>query len=285
MNPQATVVTKKFVDAPAGRIAYVERGAGPVALFVHGVFLNGHLWRDSLEQLSDVRRCIAVDLLAHGATEARAGVDLSFAGQAEMLRQLLDALGIDRVDLVANDSGGGIAQIFAATHRDRIRSLVLTNCDTHDNWPPEAFVPTVAAAASGQLTAMLPAMVANLDLARGALGVGFEDPSQLSDESLRIYLEPFATSPERAADLVRFFEAMDCRQTVAVEADLARLEAPTLLVWGTGDVFFDIEWAHWLARTIPGATRVVELPGAKLFFPQERSAELIAELRKHWEAS
>ena len=283
MTLQATDSIQKFVDLPSGRVAYAERGRGPAALFVHGVFLNGHLWRDSLAQLSDLRRCIAVDLLAHGASEARPGADLSFAGQAEMLRQLVDALGIDRVDLVANDSGGGIAQIFAANHRDRIRSLVLTNCDTHDNWPPAAFQPTVAAARSGQLTAALPAMLANPELARGALGVGFEDPSKLSDESLRVYLTPFA-DPARAADLVRFFEAMDCSQTVAIEGELAKLEAPTLLVWGTGDEFFDVAWAHWLARTIPGAKRVVELPGAKLFFPDERSAELIAELRKHWEA-
>ena len=68
---------------------------------------------------------------------------------------------------------------------------------------------------------------------------------------------------------------------MAAEPLLRRLTAPTLVVWGTDDVFFGVEWAHWLRGTIPGA-RVVELPGAKLFFPEERPGELADALREHW---
>ena len=68
-----------------------------------------------------------------------------------MLTEFLDALEIDQVDLVGNDSGGGIAQIFAALYPERVRSLTLTNCDTHDNWPPEAFKPFLEMAAAGGL--------------------------------------------------------------------------------------------------------------------------------------
>ena len=70
---------------------------------------------------------------------------------ANMLREVLDALQIDQVDVVGNDSGGGIAQIFAALNPERVRSLTLTDCDTHDNWPPEAFKPFVEMAAAGGL--------------------------------------------------------------------------------------------------------------------------------------
>src|SRR5579863_1323137 len=101
----------KTVSTPSGRIAYVERGEGPVALFVHGVLLNGHLWRHQLAHLSDIRRCIALDLLAHGGSEATADGEVSVTANARMIREFLDALGIDAVDLVGNDSGGGIAQI------------------------------------------------------------------------------------------------------------------------------------------------------------------------------
>src|SRR5262249_7058123 len=61
--------TKRSVQTPSGRISYLEQGTGPVALFVQGVLLNGHLWRHQLADLSDIRRNIAVDLLAHGDTE------------------------------------------------------------------------------------------------------------------------------------------------------------------------------------------------------------------------
>ncbi|HWF69382.1 MAG TPA: alpha/beta fold hydrolase, partial [Mycobacterium sp.] len=129
------------MGTPSGRIAYVEAGSGPVTLFVHGVLVNKHLWRHQLNALSDIRRCIAVDLLAHGDTEITPEQDVSVTTNADMLAEVLDALQIDQVDLVGNDSGGGICQIFAARHPDRIRTLTLTNCDTHDNWPPEAFKP------------------------------------------------------------------------------------------------------------------------------------------------
>src|SRR5213082_3781691 len=88
------------VETAPGCISYTEQGAGPVALFVHGVLLNRHLWRYQLSQLSDTRRCIAVDLLAHGETEIAPGQDVSVTANALMLESFLDALRIDQVDLV-----------------------------------------------------------------------------------------------------------------------------------------------------------------------------------------
>src|SRR5262245_42784319 len=116
---------KAKVKTASGTIAYVEQGQGPVALFVHGVLLNGHLWRHQLASLSDIRRCIALDLLAHGDTEIAATQDVSATANARMLGEFLDALQVDQVDLVGNDSGGGIAQIFAAHQPQRVRSLTL----------------------------------------------------------------------------------------------------------------------------------------------------------------
>ena len=121
--------TRHSVQTPSGLISYVEQGQGPVALFVHGVLLNGHLWRHQLAHLSDIRRCIAPDLLAHGGTEVTKGGDVSVTANARMILEFLDALGIDQVDLVGNDSGGGIAQIFAARNPSRVRSLKrISNC-------------------------------------------------------------------------------------------------------------------------------------------------------------
>jgi pimeloyl-ACP methyl ester carboxylesterase len=105
---------RRSVQTASGRISYTEQGTGPAVLFVHGVLLNGHLWRHQLADLSDIRRCIAVDLPAHGDTEIAPDQDVSVTANAKMLRGFLDALNINQVDLVGNDSGGGIAQIFAA---------------------------------------------------------------------------------------------------------------------------------------------------------------------------
>jgi pimeloyl-ACP methyl ester carboxylesterase len=57
---------------------------------------------------------------------------------------------------------------------------------------------------------------------------------------------------------------------------------PTLIVWGTGDRFFHRRWAQWLQHTIPGATDVIELPDARLFFPDEHACQLTTALQDHW---
>jgi pimeloyl-ACP methyl ester carboxylesterase len=272
----------KRIETPIGEIAYEERGSGAPAVFLHGVFLNGYLWRHVIHRVADVRHCIAVDLPAHGATKTREDQDLSFPAVAELLEAFCDALSLEQVDLVGNDSGGGIAQIFAARHPQRLRSLTLTNCDVHDNWPPEAFKPTMQAAAEGRLKEMGEAMLADIDAARAAFSVGYEHPEQLTEETVRTYIEPLQ-SDASARNLERWFSAMDCAQTVAVEDQLRTLQVPTLIVWGTADVFFDVEWAYWLRDTIPGARRVIELDGAKLFFPEERPEELASALREHWD--
>jgi pimeloyl-ACP methyl ester carboxylesterase len=137
-----TALERHFANTPSARISYLQAGGeGSVALFVHGVIVNGYLWRHrhQLAALSDLRRCIAVDLMGHGHTVIAPEQPVSFEAQAEMLAQFLDTLGLDQVDLVANNSGTGIAQIFATRYPERLRTLTLTNGDVQDNWPPKDF--------------------------------------------------------------------------------------------------------------------------------------------------
>jgi pimeloyl-ACP methyl ester carboxylesterase/uncharacterized damage-inducible protein DinB len=284
-NAQAeTWMVRHSVNTPSGRISYLEQGKGPVALFVHGVLLNGYLWRHQLADLSDIRRCIAVDLLAHGDTDISPNQDVSVTANAKMLNEFLDALNIDQVDLVANDSGSGIAQIFAALYPKHVRSLTLTDGDTHDNWPPEAFKPFLAMAAAGGLSKTLNAMIAGKNVYRSpaALGPAYEHPELVSDDAIEKYLCPLVRSEQRTRDVERFLAAFDNKHTLAIEDRLKNLTAPTLIVWGTDDVYFDVKWGRWLSATITGTRRYVEFKGARIFFPEERWQDFDKELRLHW---
>jgi pimeloyl-ACP methyl ester carboxylesterase len=287
METVQAIAERHFVQIPAGRISYLEQGSGAVALFVHGVLLNAHLWRHQLQALSGIRRCIAVDLLAHGDTEIARGQGISVTANASMIKEFLDALKIDRVDLVANDSGTGIAQIFAALYPHHIRSLTLTNGDCHDNWPPEAFKPFLAMAAGGDLLKTLNAMLADKNVYRSqqALGPAYEHPDRVSDDIIEKYLRPLVRNEARTRDFERFLAAFDNRHTQDVERQLNALRAPTLIVWGTDDVYFPVKWSHWLAENIPGTRRRVELKDARIFFPEERWEEFNRELREHWRAA
>lgn len=284
MSPEEFFSNARIADTPSGRIGYVERGTGPVALFVHGVLLNGWFWRHQLEQLGDLRRCIAPDLLAHGRTEIQADQDVSVTANAHMLAQLLDSLDLHQVDVVGNDSGGGISQIFAAMYPERVRSLTLTNCDTHDNWPPTAFQPFVKLVHDGGLPGLLSAMMKDKNVYRSpqALGPAYERPEAVTDTTIEAYLSPHVRSPQRTRDLERFVNAFDNRHTVHVEAGLRALEAPALIVWGDDDVYFDVKWSQWLADTLAGPTRRVVLKGARIFFPEERPSQLNEQLRAFW---
>jgi pimeloyl-ACP methyl ester carboxylesterase len=276
---------KQRVTTRVGDVAYVDRGEGPVALFVHGVFLNSHVWRHVVDALAGERRCIALDLLAHGDTPAAPDQDVSFRAEAELLEAFCEALDLTQVDLVANDSACAIAQIFAARHPGRLRSLTLTNGDTHDNYPPADFAPTIAMAAAGVFSAQREVFLADPELLRAGFGSGYEDVGKVAPETLAAYVRPLFPTPEATRNLERWLVSIkDNRQTTEIAPLLRRLTVPTLVVWGTGDAFFPVEWAYWLKGAIPGVRKVVELPGAKLFFPEERPAELVEALREHWRA-
>ena len=270
---------RQYANTESGRVAYIEQGSGPVALFIHGVPLNGFHWRHVIAQLRDSRRCIALDLMGLGYTETGPAHDVSFTAQARMIDQFLDALGIDQVDLVGNDSGGAIAQIFTAHHPERVRTLTLTNCDAHDNWPPEAIGPLIEAARKGVLIDAYAKFLDDPGSRRVRFERAYADPDVLTDEVYRVYIDPLRASEQNRDNFHRYWLAFDNRQTVAIEPLLREIRMPTLIVWALDDIFFGVQWAHWLKKTIPSAEGPIEVPDAKLFFPEDRPDKLVDPLR------
>jgi pimeloyl-ACP methyl ester carboxylesterase len=218
-----------------------------VALFVHGIATNAYLWRNVISALATERRCIAVDLPLHGHSPVTAGQDLSLAALAAGPGDFCDALGLTGIDLVANDTGGAVAQIFAARHPERLATLTLTNCDTADNLPPEAFKPMIDLAAAGDLAPAAVALFGDLNTAAEfSFGSAYEHLDRIDPEIIRSYLQPCVGTLERARQFERLLIALDADDLVSVTPQLKELTVPTLVVWGTGDTFFDVTWAYWL---------------------------------------
>jgi pimeloyl-ACP methyl ester carboxylesterase len=284
--PAPTILPRTTTKLRGGEVAYVDHGTAdaPVALFVHGVLVNADIWRNVIWDVADVRRCIAPDLPAHGATPAADAADLTLNGHAAMLDRLCAGLGVDQVDVVANDTGGAVAQVFAARFPQRIRTLTLTNCDVHDNFPPESFRPFVAMAETGEFAPLVLAMAGDLEAARSeaGFGMGYAKPGDLPDELLTSYMGAFVADAGKG--LERFLTAPSTDELIAVEPLLAQLHAPTQVAWGTGDTFFEPSWAERLREMIPGTEKVVLVPDAMLFWPDERAADLVVLLRDFWEA-
>jgi len=275
---------RRFVDTGFGRIACVEAGTGPAALFLHAAPLNGFQYRHLLGELAGMRRCLLIDQMGLGHTEVAPGQSVAFDAQAAMVLAFLEVLGLDQADIVAGDSGGAIAQILAARHPGRVRTLTLTNCDVHDNTPPPAFQPFMDLCKRDGFEMVLRRAAADLGFARSPVffGLGYEHPERLTADTVAAYLGPVLATPDKTRQLARYMFRNNTVHTMAVEPDLRRLRVPTLVVWGMADPFFPPRWAQWLRTTIPGVRRVVELPGARLFLAEERAAQLGGYIREHW---
>jgi haloalkane dehalogenase len=278
--------SRRYARLPGSEVAYVECGRGPAAVFLHGYPLNGFQWRGALERLQVHRRCIALDVLGMGYTRTSVGQAISPAGQANMLAMFLDALRIDAVDLVANDSGGLVAQMFLAAHPGRVRSLLLTNCDVDTNSPPAQFVPFIEAARKGLFVEdfILP-QLKDKALARSPKGMGglaYTYPERLTDETIETYFRPLVETPLKRAQVNRYAVSMGTNSLVGVREALRRWEGPARMVWGLKDALFGVEWAEWLDRTLPGSRGVRRVPGANLFFPEEMPDLIAEEAARLW---
>jgi len=282
--------SRRFAHVKSGRIAFFEKGQGPTALFLHGVPLNGYHWRHVIDRIQHRRRCIAIDLMGLGHSEIAPSQEISFTAQAHMVAEVIDALGIEQIDLIGNNSGGAVAQIFAAHYPNRLTSLVLTNCDVHDGWPPPQVLPLIERARKGTLASIFQPMLDRPDLARERCAKGesvplfrsYADPGILTNQIIRFYLQPLLSSQERVEAFQRYWLGFDNAQTVAIHSALKALQVPTLIVWGLKDIFFDKKWAYWLKDTIPGARRVVEIEDARLFFPEDRPDAIATSVLQFW---
>jgi haloalkane dehalogenase len=278
--------SRRFARTAFGRIAYVERGAGPAALFVHGLPLNGFQWRGALERLSPYRRCIAPDSMGLGYSEIADGQSVAPEAQAEMLAAFLDTLGVSSVDLVGSDSGGAVAQIFVARFPKRVRTLLLTNCDVHEDSPPPALRPVIEASRAGRFVdeVLAPQLrdKKNARLTTGLGGCCYTDPAHLTDEAIECYLTPIVSSPRRKAQFHAYCVALERNPLLAIEPALRRSQVPLRVVWGTGDTIFDPSGPDWLDRTFPRSRGVRRIEGANLFFPEEMPDIVADEARKLW---
>ncbi|HEY5809211.1 MAG TPA: alpha/beta hydrolase [Povalibacter sp.] len=279
---------RRFAATSFGRIAYVERGSGPAALFLHGFPLNGFQWRGQLDRLAAVRRCIAPDFMGLGYTEVASGQSLAPSAQVEMLAALLDLLRVTTVDVVANDSGGAVAQLFMLRYPDRVRTLLLTNCDVEPDSPPPALMPVIDMSRAGTFADQwLAPWVADKALARSKQGIGgmtFTYPTNPTDEAIDCYLGPLVSSPQRKALVHAYALALDPNPLAGIESALRQCKVPTRIVWGTGDDIFSAASPGYLDRVLPNSRGVRHVEGAKLFFPEEFPDLIAGEARRLWDA-
>jgi pimeloyl-ACP methyl ester carboxylesterase len=263
-----------------GPINYRETGRGEPILFVHGALVDGTLWRKVTPALERDHRCIVPDWPLGSHREAmHPGADLSPPGLARIVADFAEALDLERVTLVGNDTGGAICQVLATRHPERLGRLALTNCDAYDNFLPPAFrYLQLVARLPGGVAAMAQTMRFDL-LRRAPIAYGWLSKRPVPREVLDGWTAPLAADSAIRRDTAKVLRGISKRYTLEAAELLRDFDRPVLLAWGREDRFFSPAYAERLAAAIPGA-RLVWIDDARTFVSEdqpERLAELLGE--------
>ena len=269
---------RKELQLPQGTIRYREAGEGKPIVFVHGYLVDGRLWDGVVDSLSDRFRCIAPDwpIAAHQVAMSP-DADLSPPGIASLIADFLAELELEDVTIVGNDSGGAMSQVLVTSHPERIGRLVLTNCDTHENFPPGMFkaMPPLAKLPGGMFLLAAPFRIEAL--ARRAFKPFAK--TRIPDELIASWMAPAKTDSKVLRDAGKVTAGMNKRHTLAAAEKLRDSQLPILLTWAPGDKYFPISYAERLAGEA-GNAKLVRIPDAKTFVAldqPQRLAEEIAE--------
>ncbi len=267
------------IQLPEGPVAYEDHGTGRAVVFLHGVLVDGSLWRDVAPAVAEHARAI-VPTLPLGAHEhpMRPGSDLSPPGLARLVDRFLAALELEDVVLVANDTGGAIAQIVAANHPERIGALVLTDCDAFDTFPPKMFaylrvLPHIPGAFA--ITAQTLRLKA---LWRLPLTFGLGTKGPLDEELVAGWLRPLRENPAIRPDVKAVLRGAHPRHLHAVVPRFGAFRKPVVLCWSREDRLFPPALAERLAAAFPDS-RIDWVDDAWLFVPLDRPDAVIASIR------
>jgi pimeloyl-ACP methyl ester carboxylesterase len=268
----------RSVRLSQGTIRYRDTGEGQALVFVHGLLVNGELWRKVVPVLAKQYRCIVPDLpLGSHELAMERDADLSPGGVAKLIADFLAALDLQKVILVGNDTGGALCQIVATLYPERIGRLVLTNCDAFENFPPKMFLPLKwGAFVPGFLFEL--AQLMRFDLMRySPLAYGLLSKKRIPKEVLDVYLKPSLSSRAVRRDLGKAIRSISNHYTTEAAKKLADFQKPVLLAWAPKDRFFKFTDAERLSRILPNA-KLERVEDSLTFIPEdqpERLAQLI----------
>jgi len=265
---------QQHVTLGSGTIAYRETGTGPPVVFVHGVFVNGDLWRDVVPWLQRGFRCVTPDWpFGSHSTPMNPDADLRPPALAALVAEFLEALDLDDVTLVGNDTGGAICQLVAADHPERVGRMVLTSCDAFEVFPPKPFgllklMTRIPGATNLSAQSLRWRPFQRLPITYGRV---------VQELPPRAIVASYSGSLRRSRavrrDAKKVVRGLDARYTLAVADRLDRFDRPVLLAWGGDDRLFPRSLAERLAERFPRANLEI-IDDARTFVPEDHPRQL-----------
>ncbi|MGE9807936.1 alpha/beta fold hydrolase [Janibacter sp. G1551] len=261
-------------------LSYLDSGAGPVVLFIHGILGSQRQWAHLVDKMDDHHRVLVPDLFGHGESAKPLG-DYSLSAHAAALRDLLDHLGVHRVTLVGHSLGGGIAMQFLYLFPERVDRLVLVASGGlgREVHPILRSATLPGAEQVLGVVASSPVLSRVGALGRGARKLGWR-PGADTDAIWRGFTS-LGDRESRRAFLATTRAVVDLGgQSISAHDHLkAVVPVPTLVVWGSKDRMIPAWHAINAQRSVPDCR--VELFDGAGHFPHlddpDRFARLLRE--------
>jgi pimeloyl-ACP methyl ester carboxylesterase len=243
--PAGTPFTTRRLTVDSSSIRFLDTGTGPPVVFVHGLLASVYTWRYQLEPvLAAGYRVIAFDQRGFGFSD-RNDRGSNNADYARLLGSLLDALDVDQAVLVGHSMGGAVVGEFAVLHPERVRGLVLMG--------PAGAGPPLAHTLRWPFVGTLGTTFFSRDALRATLLSCFADPRRVTEQDVDQYYAPL-TRPGTGAALKRLLR--DFRFD-ALRGRLGQLEIPTLVLWGSSDLWIPFTSASQLSQELPRSAFIV----------------------------
>lgn len=269
------------VQLSAGAIDYQDTGGpGPAIVFLHGLAMDGRVWRNVIPGLREDYRCVLPTLpLGAHRQPMRADADLSLRGLGKLVAEFLERLDLNEVTLCFIDWGGAQTMI-ADRLTDRVARLVLCACEAFENYPPG--IPGRLAALSAKLPGGLSVMrraLLSRPLRELPFTFGAMSKRGVPDELMRDWLQPLARAEIRR-DLAKY--AGDTKQgkrdMFAATGALSSFDRPVLVIWATEDRLMPRDHGRRLAGAFPDG-RLVEIADSYTLITEDQPAKLTQHIR------
>jgi pimeloyl-ACP methyl ester carboxylesterase len=271
------------IDLPHGTVRYrvtgPENAATSPVVFVHGFLVSSTLWTNTADALAanGVRSYAADWPLGSHTIALGADADQSPRGIARQVIAFMQALELDDVTLIGNDTGGAICQFLLDVDASRIGRVVLTNCDAFTNFPPAPFGQLFKAFRSPKAIRALMAPMRATAVRHSPAGFGLLVNQPLDADQTRAWVEPCLSDPAIRQDTARFAQRVDPDDLNVASERLGSFDGPALLVWGAADRFFKLDFARRLHTTFADA-RLIELENGRTFIPHDEPERLAKEI-------
>lgn len=267
------------VTLPSGPLRYRDTGSGIPVLFLAGLMLSSGFWRRVVPAITHRIRALVPDLpLGAHTVPMHPDADLSPVGIADLTCEFLEALGVDEAVIVGNDTGGVIAKLLCTRHPQRASALVLTSCESFENFLPPLYrylqvLPYLPGAMWSLSQVMRLEAPRRLPIAFGWLTTRRPLEKPIYDA----YLTPGRVHRGVCRDAGKVLRGIRRRYTVEAAAQLSNFDRPTLIAWATEDRVFPYRHAEMLAGILPDVT-LVPIEDSYTYIPEDQPLVLAGHI-------